>query len=720
MNSRRGTGKYYKFIAYIIVIVLVNIVGMTLFFRADLTSRNIYSLSEASREAVANLSEPLTINVFFTKNLPAPHNNTERYLRDLLEEYSVHSNDYFNYRFYNVSPKEGDIDDTARRNQQLAHSYGVYPVQIRSIEQDEVQFKKAYMGMAMIHGDVIEKIPSITGTEGLEYKITSKIEMMNSKISALLNLEQPIKVKLYYSPSLELIGPKLRMEGLKEIPSRIESAVNGLNDKYYSRLEYRVIDPSADPSAAEDIERHNVMTLRWPDLEDDSGNIAVPSGEGAIGIVVEGEEEFRSIELINVIKLPFFGTQYQLVDISTIEESIGEAVDDVIDINKKIGYLADHGTIPLTSTQGSRTPSLDNFNTLMSKSYSVTPVNLGEEGISDGIDCLIIAGPREKFSDYELFEIDQFLMKGNSVAFFLDPFNEMTPSQEQMAYSRGPVYSPIKTGLEELLAGYGVQVDYSYVLDEECYEQNMPQMYGGGRQKIYFAPMIQNESINNRLDFMRNIKGLVTLKAAPVGIIGDSLMNNDLSGEVLFSTSDRAWTISERINLNPLMTRPPADPSEFDRFPLAVYLEGEFPSHFIGREIPVKAAEGDSTAAASGDKSQDVSGERPFVQKGRAGMIFATGSSEVLKNTIMDETGEAPTSTFILNLVDKLNDREAYAKMRSKTQRFNPLNETTAGVKTFVKTFNMAGLPVLVVIFGIIVWMRRESRKKNIQKMFER
>jgi cbb3-type cytochrome oxidase subunit 3 len=40
--------------------------------------------------------------------------------------------------------------------------------------------------------------------------------------------------------------------------------------------------------------------------------------------------------------------------------------------------------------------------------------------------------------------------------------------------------------------------------------------------------------------------------------------------------------------------------------------------------------------------------------------------------------------------------------------------------KTFVKTFNIAGLPVLLVFIGLIVWLRRRSRKKQIQMMFQK
>jgi ABC-type uncharacterized transport system involved in gliding motility auxiliary subunit len=90
MASKKKSGKYLKFIIYLVVIVLVNVAGITLFFRMDLTKNKIYSISAVSKKVVETLSEPLTVNVFFTKDLPSPHNNTERYLHDLLAEYAIH------------------------------------------------------------------------------------------------------------------------------------------------------------------------------------------------------------------------------------------------------------------------------------------------------------------------------------------------------------------------------------------------------------------------------------------------------------------------------------------------------------------------------------------------------------------------------------------------------------------------------------------------------
>ena len=80
MTSNERSGDLVKFCIYLIVVILINIAGFTLFLRVDLTSNKVYSLSRVSKEVVSTLEEPLTIYVFFTKNLPAPYNSVEKYL----------------------------------------------------------------------------------------------------------------------------------------------------------------------------------------------------------------------------------------------------------------------------------------------------------------------------------------------------------------------------------------------------------------------------------------------------------------------------------------------------------------------------------------------------------------------------------------------------------------------------------------------------------------
>ena len=726
MGMKSRSGKYVRFLAYLVVIVLVNVAGMTLFFRLDLTANKIYSISGASKEVVFTLSEPLTINVFFTKNLPAPYNNTERYLRDLLEEYAICANQYFNYRFYDVSPEEGDISRETRENQELARGYGIFPVQIRVIQKDEVKFQKAYMGLVMIHGDLLERIPTITSTEGLEYRLTTTIEKLNNKISALLGLPEKIRVKLYLSSSLEIVAPYLHVGDLAKLPGRLEGIVKKLNDKNYGKLEFEYLDPTKDVGLEAELQKYRILSLKWPAL---SGGKIQP-GTGSIGMVMEYGDRAVEVPLIRVLRVPLIGTRYELTDLNKMEEIINETVESIIDINQDLGYLVDHGTLELTGppTAQERGESLSTFQSLISQTYTLKNVSIEDGVIPEGINCLIIGGPTEAFSDYELFQIDQFLMRGNSLALFLDAFKEVMPSDQQGRSFGTPRYVPVNTGLERLLEHYGIRIKKSYVMDENCYKQNLPSGLGGGERPIYFVPIIKNQFINQDLGFMRNIKGLITMKVSPVELDAKRIGESGLKAHKLFASSERSWEMSGRINLNPMFIRPPQSGEGQRSLPLAYVLSGEFPSYFAGKPLPEKSLKKGSEKSGEEQKAADkteldlskIESEVKVLSKGKPGKILLVASSEMLKDNLLDAKGRSPNATFIMNVLDFLNNRERIAVIRSKEQRFNPLYDAKAGTKTLVKSFNIAGLPILVVLFGFFVWVRRHARKKQIQMMFQK
>jgi ABC-type uncharacterized transport system involved in gliding motility auxiliary subunit len=177
-----------------------------------------------------------------------------------------------------------------------------------------------------------------------------------------------------------------------------------------------------------------------------------------------------------------------------------------------------------------------------------------------------------------------------------------------------------------------------------------------------------------------------------------------------------------------MFIRPP-QPGEGQRsLALAYVLSGEFPSYFAGKPLPEKSLEKGSEKSGEEQKAADkaetdlskIESEVKVLSKGKPGKILLVASSEMLKDNLLDAKGRSPNATFIMNVLDFLNNREGIAVIRSKEQRFNPLYEAKAGTKTFVKSFNIAGLPVLVVLFGLFVWVRRHARKRQIQMMFQK
>ncbi|MEJ2476945.1 MAG: Gldg family protein [Desulfobacterales bacterium] len=460
------------------------------------------------------------------------------------------------------------------------------------------------------------------------------------------------------------------------------------------------------------------------------------------------------------LRIPIIGTRYELVAPDTLENLIGENIDSLIDINENIGYLADKGTLPLmpparmNPAEQSNAETLNNFRMVVSQNYTIKNVDLKGGKIPPSLRSLIIARPTENFSDEELFQIDQFLMQGKNLLLIPDSFNEIMPQQQMPpGMSPGPRYEPLKTGLEKLLDHYGIRVKQSYVMDENCFNQELPQSLGGGERPIYFAPLIESQMINHDLAFMQNINRLVAVRISPLELIEDRLEEGGIKAYRVFSSSAKSWEMRGQINLNPELIRPPQSKDEFQSYPLAYVLEGGFSSYFTGKPLPVKETaspdaaddaktgaageakppvekegnpEGASAAAPQAQAEQKpesapvpVESEGAFISRGKPGRIFIMASSEMLTDNVIDAQGRGADAVFILNVIDALNGRGDIAVLRGKRQDFNPLQPIGAGAKTAVKAFNIAGLPILVVLFGLAVWFRRMSRKRRIQEMFQ-
>jgi ABC-type uncharacterized transport system involved in gliding motility auxiliary subunit len=719
-----------------LAVVLINVAGLTLFFRLDLTQNRVYSISKVSKDVVSTLTEPLTINVFFTKNLPAPYNNIERYLHDLLEEYAIYGNRFFNYRFYNVSPDTEGINPSAKGNQKIAENYGIHPLQVQAIEKDEVKFKKAYMGLVVIHGDMVEKISTITSINGMEYKLTTAIQKLNNKISAMLNLQGKIQIKFYMSSAMNQVAPYMGLKALPDYPDRLKEIVASENDRMYGKLEYSYIDPASEAEKRASSKNYKLMQLKWPAID----NGKVPAGSGVIGLVMEYDKKVRKIPILKVLRVPLFGTKYDLMGLDQMKEVINKNLETLVDINEDLGYLADHGTLNIFGSSPfnqQRPNSLKNFSSLISRNYTLKQVNLKDGTIPTSLNSLVVARPTEKFTDYELYLLDQALMRGTNLILFIDAFKEARNPRQNMGFNQGPMLEPFDSGLEKLLEHYGVRIKKSIVLDENSHKQQMARSIGGGEMPVYFAPIIKNENINHDLPFMKEIKGLVALKVSPLELNDKQLSENNITAHKVFSSSSKSWEMRDNIMLNPMFMRPPSTKDEQESMTLAYLLEGKFRSYFDGKPIPEKTAEKEKPGNKSQlqDKkagSSESEAKKPdpnihkiersggFIAKGADSKIFLLASADMLKNNILNPEAESPNDMFVMNIIDAMNKREDIAAMRSKVQRFNPLSEFGSTVKAFIKIFNVAGLPILVVSFGLFIMLRRHSRKKQIQMIFQK
>ncbi len=153
-----------------LILIALNLVGLNVFFRLDLTDEKVYSLAKASIETVRALDDPVTVRVYFTADLPAPYSSNRRLLRDKLDEYRAYGGNKFQYRFIDPGADESLQQEAAR--------YGIPPVQVQVIENDNLQIKNAYMGLVVEYGGKRETIPVVADLAMLEYDLTSAIRKL--------------------------------------------------------------------------------------------------------------------------------------------------------------------------------------------------------------------------------------------------------------------------------------------------------------------------------------------------------------------------------------------------------------------------------------------------------------------------------------------------------------------------------------------------------------
>jgi hypothetical protein len=118
------------------ILVLLNVLGLFAFGRFDITGKRLFSLSDGSKQLVANLDDRLEVVGYFSADLPAPHNATERYVRDLLAEYQAASRGKIQLRFVHPATDE---------DKQKAEGDGIVRVSDPSYQGDTFSVTEGYM-----------------------------------------------------------------------------------------------------------------------------------------------------------------------------------------------------------------------------------------------------------------------------------------------------------------------------------------------------------------------------------------------------------------------------------------------------------------------------------------------------------------------------------------------------------------------------------------------
>jgi ABC-type uncharacterized transport system involved in gliding motility auxiliary subunit len=297
--------------------------------------------------------------------------------------------------------------------------------------------------------------------------------------------------------------------------------------------------------------------------------------------------------------------------------------------------------------------------------YEVASIDLSEDSIGldpDNTDLVVLAGPKEAVPETKIEEIEEFISKGGGALMLVD--------KHQISLET-PTTSQVTTGLEGFLAERGIGVDAGLVMDYGS-NSNISMGSQGMFNVIRPYPLWPIALKGGLHATTRDLNGLSVGWATALEV-ADSITN-----------IERLWTTTEAGAIQPpnSLIMPDAllqpDPGGFQTVTLAVALGG-----------------GDSESS-----NDDPS----------AGRIIVVGDVDFLEESFVQASPD--NLIFAENAIDWLAQDEALIAIRSKTRTPPPMVFTSDFQKAGLRWGNLIGVPLLVVILGILKVTGRKRRAK--------
>jgi ABC-2 type transport system permease protein len=322
--------------------------------------------------------------------------------------------------------------------------------------------------------------------------------------------------------------------------------------------------------------------------------------------------------------------------------------------------------------------------------------------------ALIIACPVRPFSEADKFAIDQYIMNGGNVLFFLDPVNPFADSLTggtTVALAR-------QVGLEDMLFRYGIRVNYDLVADIQCSPVPVNVSSTGEQARFEMMPWVYFPLLSGKADHPVT-RGLNYVRGEFVSSLDTVGSGGQARRTVLLASSpgSRRRKVPLYISMEEV-TRPP-DPALYHAGPLpvAVLAEGKFSSFYRNYPVPDGVSLGGKAVL---DESKPAS-------------VLVVADGQLPENEVRFEQGAYRAQPlgydrytrqtygnleFIMNAVSQMTDDRGLMELRSREFKLRLLNREITGRKERVRAWKgvNTGVPLFLLLLTALLvrWIRKK------------
>ena len=286
--------------------------------------------------------------------------------------------------------------------------------------------------------------------------------------------------------------------------------------------------------------------------------------------------------------------------------------------------------------------------------------------IPKDFNMILIAKPSIRFSDEDKLKIDQYVMNGGKVIWFVDELNVSMDSLQQHA-----TYAALDQdlNLEDLLFRYGVRINQDLLQDLQC--DQIPQIVGHNGNQPQFAlvpfPYFPLLSPTGAHPIVKNMDPVLSHFASSI----DTVKGGDVTKTILLTTSSSTKTVGAPVELswNDLRIKPNSRQFNKHNLPVAVLLEGKFTSLFRNRlDVATQQALEQGTGTAFKNNSDSIN------------KMIVVSDADIITNAVSQKEGRPlqmgvnmynpsvvfANSEFLLNSLEYLSGNSGIMDARNK------------------------------------------------------
>lgn len=358
---------------------------------------------------------------------------------------------------------------------------------------------------------------------------------------------------------------------------------------------------------------------------------------------------------------------------------------------QKIAFIEGHGELSDYNTW--------DISLALSRYFQIDRGVLGTDAsVLDDYKAIIIAAPTQPFSENDKYIIDQYIMRGGSVLWLIDGvrLDENSLSTTGMSPT-----IPMDVNLTDMLFRYGVRVNPMIVQDQQCLLVPVNVASEGEPAHFepmpwYFAPLLLT-SPNHPVS--RNLPQVTGTFVSCLDMVGE---NENLRRDVLLATSNATHIISAPAAINVEEIELTPDYFNLAYVPVAVAMDGVFPSLFAHRLMPQNITNAPAKLKESVPTKQIVMASGSFISNDiQDGQPLPVGYDRYTQTQFGNRD-------FFINALLYLTDDQGWINLRNKQLKIRLINKNIATNMRLPLQLINVGLPLLfLAIFGVVFFVIR-------------